>query len=192
VRLITCSLSSADSYAILNSRLPEPLKSSQLYGQSTPSYKHLLITMFDPITVVGLVASITQLIITAAEIFMYINYVKGARKDRGELSLEVANLIPLLANLRHCVEQADPNDVWISSLLELGEPMGPIEEFEKAMNRLKKNLRWEKGPKRLVGNLLWARDKGKIRDLLFKIERFKTLLAVALQKDQLQVYMNAS
>jgi hypothetical protein len=148
--------------------------------------------MFDPITVVGLVASITQLIITTPEIFMYINYVKGARKDRGELSLEVANLIPLLANLRHCVEQADPNDVWISSLLELGEPMGPIEEFEKAMNRLKKNLRWEKGPKRLVGNLLWARDKGKIRDLLFKIERFKTLLAVALQKDQLQVYMNAS
>lgn len=76
----------------------------------------------------------------------YLNDVKNAPKERAQLSLEAANLLPLLNTLRDQVENADPNDPWIESVLELGGPGGPggpLELFKRTMDQLKRKLKTE-------------------------------------------------
>ena len=58
--------------------------------------------------------------------FRYLNDVKNAPKERARLSLEAANLLPLLNSLRDQVENASPNDPWIASVVELGGLAGPL------------------------------------------------------------------
>jgi len=73
----------------------------------------------------------------------YLNDVKNAPKERAQLALEAANLLPLLNTLRDQVENADPNDPWIESVLELGGPGGPLELFKRTMDQLKRKLKTE-------------------------------------------------
>ena len=73
----------------------------------------------------------------------YLNDVKNAPKERAKLSLEAANLLPLLNSLRDQVENASPNDPWIESIVELGGPAGPLELFKRTMEQLKRKLKVE-------------------------------------------------
>ena len=75
--------------------------------------------------------------------FRYLNDVKNAPKERSKLSLEAANLLPLLNSLRDQVENASPNDPWIESVLELGGTTGPLELFKRTMEQLKRKLKVE-------------------------------------------------
>ncbi len=73
--------------------------------------------MTDPITAIGLAASIVQLIDATTKAYKYLNEVKHATKDRAELAMEAANLVPLLTSLRNRVEKAydNPEAKWIKS-----------------------------------------------------------------------------
>jgi len=79
----------------------------------------------------------------------YLNDVKNAPKERAKLSLEAANLLPLLDTLRDQVENADPNDPWIESVLELGGSGGPLDLFRQTMDQLKQKLKTESPMSRL-------------------------------------------
>ena len=81
--------------------------------------------------------------VTKLTIFRYLNDVKNAPKERSKLSLEAANLLPLLNSLRDQVENASPNDPWIESVLELGGTTGPLELFKRTMEQLKRKLKVE-------------------------------------------------
>ena len=73
--------------------------------------------MAEPITVIGLAASIVQLIDSTAKAYKYLNEVKHATKERADLAMEAANLVPLLTSLRNRLEKAydDSEDKWIES-----------------------------------------------------------------------------
>lgn len=73
--------------------------------------------MADPLTAIGLAASIVQLIDATTKAYKYLNEVKHATKERAELAMEAANLVPLLTSLRNRVEKAydSSEETWIKS-----------------------------------------------------------------------------
>ena len=139
----------------------------------------------DPITVVGLAASIVQLIDATMKAMKYLNNVKDAPKDRAKIAREATSLLVLLMELRYMVEEAKSTDPWFAGIRSLGVKMGPLEQFKEEIEDLAEKLNPQSGMKKFGKTLLWTLDKKDIDRILSKIERLKTLASLALQKDHL-------
>ena len=139
----------------------------------------------DPITAVGLVASVVQLIDATATAIKYLNDVKDAPKDRATLAREGSSLLALFTDLRYRVEEADSTSAWFAGVRSLGVEGGPLDQFKDAMEGLARKLKPEAGIKKFGKTLIWTLDKNEISNILSKIERLKTLVGLALQKDHL-------
>ncbi|KAH0534081.1 hypothetical protein FGG08_007315 [Glutinoglossum americanum] len=139
----------------------------------------------DPVTVVGLAASIVQLINATTKAIKYLNDVKEAPKDRARLAREATSLLALLIDLRYRVEEAESTDPWFAGVCSLGVEGGPLEQFKKAIEELAEKLKPEGGMRKFGKALLWTLDKNEIGNTLSRIERLKTLVGFALQKDHL-------
>ena len=61
----------------------------------------------DPITAVGFVAALVQLIDITSKAVRYINDVKNAPKSRAKLAREASGLLSLLIDLRYRVEDVE-------------------------------------------------------------------------------------
>ena len=143
----------------------------------------------DPVSVVGLAASIAQTITTTVQLVSYINDIKDASKDRARLAMEAASLLPSLISLRYRTEQSKLTDPWFVGLRTLGVENGPLDQFKEAMGLLVRKLKPQSGIKQVTAKLLWTLDKKEINDVLSRIERMKTLVGLALQRDHLWVYI---
>ena len=139
----------------------------------------------ESVTVVGLAASVVQLIGATTKAIKYLNDVKNAPKVRARLARETISLLGLLMDLRYRVEEAKSTDPWLSGVHSLGVEGGPLEQFKNAMEELADKLKPESGMKMLGKALLWTLDKDEIDSTLSKIERLKTLVSLSLQKDHL-------
>jgi hypothetical protein len=139
----------------------------------------------DPITAVGLVASIVQLIDATATAMIYLNNVKDASNDRATLAREGSSLLTLFTDLRYRMEEADLTSSWFAGVRLLGIEGGPLDQFKDAMVELARKLKPETGIKKFGKALIWTLDKSEISNILSKIERLKTLVSLALQKDHL-------
>ena len=133
----------------------------------------------DPVSAIGLVAGIVQLIATTSKIIKYVNEVNDAPKEKASLASEAANLMPLLMTLKQRVEITSSNDPWFSSVRSLGVPGGPLTELQLSMEQLGGKLKSRK--KKLSGHLLWPSDQKECITLLAKIERVKSLIGLAMQ-----------
>ena len=139
----------------------------------------------DPVTVVGLVAAIVQLIDTTSTAIKYVNDVKDAPKDRATLAREGSSLLALFIDLRYRVEEADSTSSWFTGVRSLAVEGGPLDELKCVMEELARKLKPATGVKKFSKALIWTLDKKDISDILAKMERLKTLVSLALQKDQL-------
>jgi hypothetical protein len=139
--------------------------------------------MAEAAAVIGLSASIVQLIQATAQAYEYVKDIKNAPEEWTDLGLRAANLVPLLTDLRERVQNADPNDPWIKGLLELGGPTGHLEQFKTTMDKIHRMLEPAAGWKRTGKRLTWKMEKNDIKDLFVKIEGFKSTLLIALSKD---------
>jgi hypothetical protein len=139
----------------------------------------------DPITVVGLAASIAQLIDATTTAIKYLNDVKDAPKDRATLARESSSILALFTDLRYRVEEAQLTDPWFTSVRSLGGESGPLDQFKEAIEELARKLKPEAGIKKFGKALIWRLDKNEISNVLSKIERLKTLVSLALQNDHL-------
>ena len=137
----------------------------------------------DPVSATGLVASIIQLIATTSRVIKYVDEVKDPPKERASLAVETANLVPLLMTLKHRVESSSSTDPWFFSVRSLGMPGGPLTELQVLMEQLEGKLDLRK--RRWGGYLLWPSDQKECIALLAKIERVKSLIALAMQNDHL-------
>lgn len=137
----------------------------------------------DPVSAIGLVASIVQLISTTSKVIKYVDEVKDAPNERASLASEAANLVPLLMILKQRVETSSSTDPWFSSVRSLGLPGGPLTELQVLMEKLGGKLKSRK--KKLGGQLLWPSDQKECLALLAKIERVKSLIGLAMQDDHL-------
>jgi hypothetical protein len=139
----------------------------------------------DPITAVGLAASIVQLIDATTKAIKYLNGVKDAPKERATLAREGSSLLALFIDLRYRVEEAKSTDTWFTGVRSLTGEGGPLGQFKDIMEELAKKLKPEAGIKKFGKALIWTLDKNEISNILSKIERLKTLVTLALQKDHL-------
>lgn len=139
----------------------------------------------DPLSVIGLTASLVQLIDSTAKAIGYLNDVKNAPTDRAKLALEATSVLTLLTDLRYRVEGAKSGDEWFTDMQSLGLKNGPLDQFKEAMDELTRKLNPERGMKKLSRMLTWTLDKKEVNNILYKIERLKTLVGLALQKDHL-------
>lgn len=136
----------------------------------------------DPVTAVSLAASIVQLIDATTKTIRYLNDVKDAPKERSRLALEATRLLVLLTDLRYKVDEARATNPLLTAVASLREP---LEQFKEAIETLKRKLKPKAGLGKLGTALLWSLDKKEIDDILSQIERLKSLIGLALQRDQL-------
>jgi hypothetical protein len=136
----------------------------------------------DPIS---LAASIVQLIGATTKVIKYLNDVKDASKDRETLAREGCSLLTLFTDLRYRVEEAESTSDWFAVIRSLGGEGGPLDEFKKTMEELARKLKPEAGIKKFGKALIWALDRNEINNILSRIERLKSLVNLALQKDHL-------
>jgi hypothetical protein len=145
----------------------------------------------DPVTAVGLLASIIQVIDATTTVIKYLNDFRKAPNDRVRLSQEATNLLSLLITLRSMVEEAKTTDPWFAHIRSLGVMNGPLDQVKDAMEELAGKLQTEPGLKRLCQDLMWTVDKKQCNEVLTKIERLKTLILLARQEDSLLVLISA-
>lgn len=139
----------------------------------------------DPITAVGFIAAVIQLINVITKAVMYMNDVKDASKDRAQLTREAITLLSLFNDLRSQAEETDSTDPWFRDLRSLGGKGGPLEDFTNTMKNLVNKLAPATGIRKASRTLSWTLSKKEIHTILAKIERFKSLVGIALQKDHL-------
>lgn len=138
----------------------------------------------DPITIVGFVAAVVQLIDVTCKAINYFNGAENARKVRAKLAREASNLLSLFTELRYRVEEKTSTDPWFTGLRSLGGEGGPLLEFKSAMEDVADKLA-QAGKGLDLRRVIWTLDKKDIDDILSKIERLKTLIGLALQNDHL-------
>jgi uncharacterized protein YlbG (UPF0298 family) len=62
---------------------------------------------------------------------------------------------------------------------------GPMEQYYKALKQLESKIRIEYSSQKLKRVLLWKFTKTEVVDILGKLERFKSLINVALDMDHM-------
>ncbi|KAL9629066.1 MAG: hypothetical protein Q9204_005491 [Flavoplaca sp. TL-2023a] len=133
--------------------------------------------------IVGLTASVTQLIDITAKAIKYLNSVKEASKERAGLFQEASSLLPLLVNLQARVNAAKPSEPWFNDVGLLGIENGPLDQLRKALVQLTEKLKPKRGVEKAARALIWTLDKAFCDNILHKIERVKSSVSLALQGD---------
>jgi hypothetical protein len=137
----------------------------------------------DPLS---LTVSITALLGTTAQIIQYRNDIRDASKEKRALASEAANLLGLLTALKYRAEEAEQSqDPWYTGIQGLGGEGGPLEQFRKLLEKLAAKLEPLSGIRKAGKTFLWTLDKAEINNILARIERLKTLIDIALNKDHL-------
>ncbi|KAJ7270957.1 hypothetical protein C8J57DRAFT_295004 [Mycena rebaudengoi] len=135
----------------------------------------------DPVTAIGLVASILQLVATFKSVTDLGRDVVNAPKEQRDLLLEVENLALLLEDFKHRVQQ--PNNQAVNGLQKLEKPLGQLRETMEHING-KLGSANKVGSKALVWTF-WS--KKEVDENLAKIERFKAVLNAWLLLDNWDV-----
>ena len=135
----------------------------------------------DPITALGLLASIGQLIELTASFVEYVNKVADAPKDRTVVAMEASSLLGLLSTLKFRADTAaKEQDPWFAGLKSLAGEHGPIEQLKLAMMELAGKMQPKRG-----GPLRWPFTEKSVKEILGRIERLKSFITFTLQEDHL-------
>ncbi|KAJ7291478.1 hypothetical protein C8J57DRAFT_1458321 [Mycena rebaudengoi] len=132
----------------------------------------------DPVSAVGFVASILQLVAAAKSAIVLGRDAVNATKDQRDLLLEVQNITPLLEDLQHRLQQ--PKNQSVNTFIQKLEK--PLEQLNGTMEHIVRKL----GSSNKVGStaLMWTFwNKTEVDADLAKIERFKTVLNAWLLLD---------
>jgi hypothetical protein len=137
----------------------------------------------DPLS---LAIGITALLGTTAQVVQYLNDVRSASIEKRTLASEAASLLVLLTDLKYRAEEAQQTqDPWYNGVRMLEGEGGPLEQFKASLEGLAAKLEPVSRIRKAGKSLLWTFDRTEIANFLTKIERFKTLINIALNKDQL-------
>ena len=133
--------------------------------------------------IVGLTASVTQLIDITAKAIKYLNSVKEASKERASLFQEASSFLPLLVSLEARINAAKPSEPWFDDVRLLGIENGPLDQLREALMQLTDKLKPKRGVEKAARALIWTLDKAFCDNILHKIERVKSSVSLALQGD---------
>jgi len=129
---------------------------------------------------VGFAASIVTLLDLTRKVLEYVKDACYASRERKKIYDEVTSTQGLLEQLNEKSEQAK----WGDTLKILDTPQGPLQQLETALKRLEKGLKASDNCFRTLGNALtWPFEKKETDAILSSLERPKSLLTLALQRD---------
>ncbi|KAF9639931.1 hypothetical protein BFW01_g11737 [Lasiodiplodia theobromae] len=137
----------------------------------------------DPVTVTGLIVSVSQLFEYTGKIVKYVNNVRNAPAERNEITKECVSLLGQLNDLKSRAETTDPTDAWFDGVRKLACGDGPLEQFKESLEKLAKALKPAKGAKKYGKMILWPLSKQDTQTALSHIHRLQTLIAAALTQD---------
>jgi hypothetical protein len=137
----------------------------------------------DPVSAIGLIASLASLIDATSTTLRYLNNVKNAPKSRAQIAQEASLLLALLTNLRYRLEDSDASEPWVQGVLTLGMANGPLDQFKVVLESLAMRLHNPSTGKSIGKALVWPFEKKEIDELLGKMERLKSFINLALQGD---------
>ena len=135
----------------------------------------------DPLSVTASVIAILQL---TGEVIKYLNDVKEAPKECQQCTIEASNLQNLLINLRYRLEQGQP-DPWFTSVRNLNVENGPLDQYTQALEELLSKVEIKDSAQKAKRRLLWKFNKAEVTSILGRMERLKSLVAIALEMDHL-------
>ncbi|SJL14313.1 uncharacterized protein ARMOST_17769 [Armillaria ostoyae] len=149
----------------------------------------------------GIASSILTLVDVSWTIFEYLKDVKEASKERDRLSKELFGLVYWLNEVTPLTDTTEPNDLWLVTMQRLSGPIVQLtallddltKEFELAPSGTTEKVT-EPGTEKVKSGLLekvkvvkhrllWKFKKESVEDALEKIERIKSLMIVAVQRD---------
>ncbi|KAK0219074.1 hypothetical protein IW262DRAFT_1077557 [Armillaria fumosa] len=131
--------------------------------------------------VLGIVSSITALTQSTVTVISYLKDVKKAPKERDEFLKELQHLKICLTALKHTTQLSTKDDPWLATLQQLHNG---FKELLQLLDGLKMKLKPESSwSKRIFRRLDWTIVRGSVMVDLSRIERFKTLIAIAVQND---------
>jgi hypothetical protein len=149
----------------------------------------------DPLSLTTSILSIVSLTFTVVQ---YINDVKDSQKERIRLRDEITSASGPLYMLCDRIKQEQkrmsggrnvPGTPWMSCVMELGAPKGPLEKYEEVLRELERRLAPPEGKEKTVANLrkflAWPFQRSDIERYILVIERKKSLFQLALQNDNM-------
>jgi hypothetical protein len=129
---------------------------------------------------VGLAASITALLQLTKGVLGYINETYNASNNRKRFSDEIESTQHLLEQLSLKSEEAK----WADTMKVLATPQGPLNQLESTLKGLEKRLKPSDGRLKTLGKTLkWPFDQKEVEAMITSLERSKSLLVLALQRD---------
>jgi len=131
---------------------------------------------------VGFAASIITLLQLTKDVLEYLKEAHNASHERSKLSAEIESTQNLLAQLTLKSEEAK----WGDSMKVLATPRGPLNRLESTLKGLEQRLKSSDGRVKALGKALkWPFDKKETEAMIASLERSKSLLTLALQRDLL-------
>ncbi|KAF1996905.1 hypothetical protein P154DRAFT_397109, partial [Amniculicola lignicola CBS 123094] len=134
----------------------------------------------DPLSVTASIIAVLQL---STKVLGYLNDVKDASKDRTQCALETSNLYNLLFSLRAQLEEGDATKEWYTAVRALAVENGPLDQFKQALEMLQARMTDGGRLKKAGDMLMWKFKKEEMASIFGRIERLKTLVEIALQRD---------
>ena len=137
--------------------------------------------MADPLSVTSGIIAILQL---ASSVVQYLKIVRDASDERQKLITEIGSVTGFLYLLNDSVDGPYRANAQSTTYRSLYLANGPLDQFKASLNELAAKLRPAHGGHRRTGKaLLWPFQKSEISDILYRIERQKTMIGLAWQND---------
>jgi len=136
----------------------------------------------DPLSITASVIAVVQLTST---VIGYLNDVKDAPKECQQCAIEGSNILSLLISLRYRLELGQAGDAWFTAVRDLNVENGPLEQFKQALEQLRAKVENQDGFQKIKRRLLWKFSKTEVAEILARMERLKSLVAIALESDHL-------
>ncbi|KAI9155090.1 ankyrin repeat domain containing protein [Paramyrothecium foliicola] len=135
----------------------------------------------------GATASVIAVLQISAKVLAYLNDVKEASSERAKCAIDAAHTHALLLTLRFRLEEGGFSQPWYEAVQALAVKNGPLDQFKQVLESLQANMT-DKGRLRKAGDaLVWKFKKDEINGILARIERFKSLVEIALQMDHFKL-----
>lgn len=138
--------------------------------------------MADPLSIISSITAILQL---AGKVVKFLSDVKDASTTCARILVEIGSLNGLLSSIKVLLDEAEAGEVWSATARSLGAPNGPLAQFKLALEQVATRIEpiiWSRKAGRAF---VWPFRKDEVMDILYVLERQKTLFIFALQNDHM-------
>lgn len=142
--------------------------------------------MVDPLSVTSSIIAIVQLV---GKLTSYFRDVKDAPTELRRYAQEAIAFHGVLNLLSFDIEQSgnSPAEPWREAVKALGQPNAELDRLKRLLEALVEKIPSEHDSAsiKLRARLKWKFEKAEVAELCARMERVKTLVQVAMQRDSL-------